>query len=364
MKNSLGLNKSPQETTVCVAMSGGVDSSVTAYLLQKEGYKVFGLTMDLLQPPYAPAVSSVADAAVVAAQLEIEHHFINLQTEFATKVVQYFSAEYINGQTPSPCIMCNKYVKLGILAEHARRLGADILVTGHYARTLPSPHGVELHRGKDDIRDQSYFLFAVDKNNLQMLRCPLSEYNKAQTREIAEKAGLKIAKKSDSQDICFVSEGKYAELIRKLNPDYKELPGDIVTADGKILGRHKGLINYTVGQRRGLGIGGGDILYVLSLDAVRNRVIVGSKPQLAQKEVLITNVNWLAEEHSGVMELEVKLRSRQKLVPATVFFEENHTARLELKDEFFGIAPGQGCCFYQGTRVMGGGFISKNNSAF
>ena len=340
-------------------MSGGVDSSVTAYLLQKEGYKVFGLTMDLLQPPYAPAVSSVADAAVVAAQLEIEHHFINLQTEFATKVVQYFSDEYMSGQTPSPCIMCNKYVKLGILAEHARRLGADILVTGHYARTLPSPHGVELHRGKDDIRDQSYFLFAVDKNNLQMLRCPLSEYNKAQTREIAEKAGLKIAKKSDSQDICFVSEGKYAELIRKLNPDYKELSGDIVTTDGKILGRHKGLINYTVGQRRGLGIGGGDILYVLSLDAVRNRVIVGSKTQLAQKEVFVTNVNWLAEKHSDKMELEVKLRSRQKLVPATVFFEDNNTARLELRDEFLGIAPGQGCCFYQGTRVMGGGFISK-----
>ncbi len=365
MPNSLGLNKSPQETKVCIAMSGGVDSSVAAWLLQKEGYQVFGLTMDLLQPPYAPPVSSISDAAVIADQLGIEHHFIDLRQEFSELVVKYFSDEYIAGKTPSPCIMCNKHIKLGLLAEKARDFGADILVTGHYAKTIAAPHGIELHRGSDPVRDQSYFLFAVAKENLQMLRCPLSGYSKDQTRKIAEEAGLKTAQKTDSQDICFVSGGKYAELIRSLRPELQEKPGDIVTTDGKILGRHKGLINYTVGQRRGLGIGGGDILYVLALDTVKNRVIVGSKPQLAQKYVFIKNINWLAEERPFRMELGVKLRSRQEIVPASVFFSENaDTARIELKDEFFGIAPGQGCCFYNNTRVMGGGFICKDNPEF
>ena len=365
MPNSLGLNKSPQETKVCIAMSGGVDSSVAAWLLQKEGYQVFGLTMDLLQPPYAPPVSSISDAAVIADQLGIEHHFIDLRQEFSELVVKYFSDEYIAGKTPSPCIMCNKHIKLGLLAENARSLGADILVTGHYARTISTPCGIELHRGSDPVRDQSYFLFAVAKENLQMLRCPLSDYSKDQTRKIAGEAGLKTAQKTDSQDICFVSGGKYAELIRRLRPEMQETPGDIVTTDGKILGRHKGLINYTVGQRRGLGIGGGDILYVLALDTAQNRVIVGNRPQLAQKYVFIKNINWLAEDHPLRMELGVKLRSRQEIVPASVFFSEKaDTARIELKDEFFGIAPGQGCCFYNNSRVMGGGFICKENSEF
>lgn len=362
--NSLGLNKSPQDTKVCVAMSGGVDSSAAVCLLLQQGYQVFGLTMDLLETPYAPAVSSIADAAKVAAQLGIEHHYLDLKKDFAQKVVSYFTSSYLQGLTPSPCIMCNKYIKLGILAEKARELGADILVTGHYADIQITDHGAELHRGKDLVRDQSYFLFAIDRTTLQMLRCPLAEFSKDQTREIARKAGLSIYKKSDSQDICFVENGKYAELISLLHPEYASQPGNIITPSGKVLGQHKGLINYTVGQRRGLGIGGGDILYVLEIDAKNNQIIVGSQTDLAQTKVLINNVNWLAEDHPEQMELMVKLRSRQNIVPASVRFLENRQAELTLKDEFFGVAPGQGCCFYQGTRVMGGGFITKNNQPF
>ena len=359
MLNSLGLNKRPQETKVCVAMSGGVDSSATACLLQEQGYEVFGLTMDLLQPPYAPEISSIADAALVAQKLGIEHHFVDFKTTFAQDVIGYFSQEYIAGRTPSPCIMCNKEIKLGALADKARALGADILVTGHYADVRLGEDGAELYRGTDLIRDQSYFLFAIEKKNLQMLRCPLAGYSKAQTREIAARAGLQIAQKSDSQDICFVSEGKYAELIGKLNPDFLSRPGKIVTQEGKVLGEHKGLINYTIGQRRGLGIGGGDILYVLSLDAVNNKVIVGSHSQLAKKTVQLRNVNWLGAEKPQEMELMVKLRSRQESVSARVIFGENKTALVELHEEFYGVAPGQGCCFYAENRVMGGGFIEK-----
>ena len=359
MLNSLGLEKSPQNTKVCVAMSGGVDSSATAYLLKKQGYQVFGLTMDLLTPPYAPQKSSIEDARKVADQLGIEHHFLDLKKEFRKQVIDYFCHAYKQGLTPSPCIMCNKDIKVGLLADKARELGADILVTGHYAETKITANGVELYRGKDLIRDQSYFLFAISKQNLQMLRCPLAAYSKEQTRALAKEAGLEIANKSDSQDICFVSDGKYAQLIKDLDAEFQNIPGNIVNRHGKILGQHKGLINYTIGQRRGLGIGGGDILYVLELDAQKNQVIVGSHEELKQQHVLLENVNWLGEDHPEKMDLMVKLRSRQDIVPAEITFLENKQAFLRLKEDFFGVAPGQGCCFYHNNRVLGGGFISK-----
>ncbi len=357
--NSLGLAKPENKTRVCVAMSGGVDSSAAAYLLKKQGYDVFGLTMDLLAPPYLPQTSSISDAEVVARQLGIEHHFLDLRKEFAKKVIDYFASSYLKGLTPSPCIMCNKHIKLGILAEKAKTLGADIIVTGHYADIRMTTNGVELHRAKDLIKDQSYFLFAVDKHTLQMLRCPLAGMSKDETREIAKEAGLSVYKKSDSQDICFVSEGKYAELIRNINGKNIDLPGEIVNTDGKILGTHKGIINYTVGQRRGLGIGGGDILYVLKIDADNNRVIVGKKEELVKQKLTIDQINWLGEERPQEIKLNVKLRSRQEAVPASVCFTGEKTAEVTLDDGFYGIAPGQGCCFYDDTRVLGGGFICK-----
>lgn len=354
--NSLGLNKRPQDTKVCVAMSGGVDSSATAYLLKKEGYDVFGMTMDLLLPPYAPTVSSIADAAVVAEKLGIPHYFLDMKAAFRKEVVDYFSSAYLRGETPSPCIMCNKKIKLGLLAEEAQAKGADIIVTGHYADIRLTEHGVELHKGSDVRRDQSYFLFAVKKDILQMLRCPLATYSKEQTRALASEAGLEIAHKADSQDICFVSDGRYADMIEKLHAGFKDKPGDIVNLQGKILGRHKGIIHYTIGQRRGLGIGGGDILYVLKIDAQNNRIVVGAEKDLYQTEVRLENVNWLGEMQPSRADLYVKLRSRQKAVPARVEFDGN-AAVVRLREEFAGVAPGQGCCFYDGTRVMGGGFI-------
>lgn len=341
-------------------MSGGVDSSAAAAMLKQQGYDVFGITMDLLAPPYRPEHLSIADAADVASRLDIEHHYIDMKEEFAAKVVRYFTDSYLQGMTPSPCIMCNKFIKLGTLADKARDLGADILVTGHYADIRLTARGAELHRAEDLTRDQSYFLFAVKKAALQMLRCPLAGYTKDQTREIAKNAGLSIYKKSDSQDICFVDDGKYAELIAGLRPEVGVFPGDIVDTSGKILGQHKGLINYTVGQRRGMGIGGNTgILYVLKIDARENRLIVGSKEELLCRSLTISEINWLGEEMPAEAEFMVKLRSRQKAVPAKVRFISQKKAELTLLDEFYGVAPGQGCCFYDGTRVMGGGIIDR-----
>lgn len=358
MLNSLGLHKPAGETKVCVAMSGGVDSSAAVCLLLAQGYQVFGLTMDLLQPPYAPAVSSIADAAAVASQLGVEHHYLDFKSAFNEQVVSYFTNSYLQGETPSPCIFCNKYIKLGLLADEARKRGADILVTGHYADIKIGDYGVELHRANDLNRDQSYFLFAIDQATLQILRCPLAAYTKEQTREIARQAGLSIHKKSDSQDICFVTDGEYPKLIEHFHP-HSTTQGEIVHKDGRILGFHKGLIHYTVGQRRGLGIGGDiGILYVLELDHQNNRIIVGEYEDLACTRVLLKDINWLAEEHPQIMDLSVKLRSRQKIVPARIHFCYNNTAELELYDKFYGIAPGQGCCFYDGSRVLGGGFIT------
>lgn len=357
--NSLGLPKSPQQTKVCVAMSGGVDSSAAAAMLKKEGYDVFGITMDLLTPPYRPEHSSVADAAKVADKLGIPHCFLDLREKFAREVVDYFADSYLHGLTPSPCIMCNRHIKFGALADKARSLGADVIVTGHYADIRLTSRGVELHRAEDLRRDQSYFLFAVDKHTLQMLRCPLASYTKAQTRAIARDAGLEVSQKPDSQDICFVADGNYASLINQLRPEAKPAPGDIVDTAGRVLGRHNGIIRYTVGQRRGLGIGGsGGVLYVLKIDAGNNRIIVGSKEELLCRSLRIKDVNWLGEEQPQQAELTVKLRSRQAAVPATVVFLEDGGAEITLHEEFYGVAPGQGCCFYDSSRVLGGGIIT------
>ena len=353
----LMIDKRPAETVVCVAMSGGVDSTAAAILLKEQGYKVIGLTMKLLRPPYQPAAESVRDAGTAAAKLGIEHHYLDFREAFADKVVRYFTESYVRGLTPSPCLMCNRFIKLGLLADKARELGADVLVTGHYADVRVGRYGAELHRAKDLVRDQSYFLFGIEKRNLDMLRCPLAEMSKEETRRVVQEAGLEIYKKADSQDICFVNKGKYVELIQKLKPDYLLKKGDIVTAGGQVLGQHNGIINYTVGQRRGLGIGGGPIWYVLRIDAVKNQVIVGAHEELKQTKVMIGDVNWLGEEQPAEAEFEVKLRSRQNLVAAKVRFLPGKQAEVTLLGDFYGAAAGQGCCFYQGSRVMGGGMI-------
>lgn len=350
-------HKKPEETNVCVAMSGGVDSTAAAVLLKQQGYCVFGMTLDLLQAPYEPFYNSISDAEKAAKQIGIPHFFIDAKKFFRENVIDYFTQAYLNGETPSPCILCNRHIKLGLLADEAKARGADVLVTGHYADIRLSSQGVQLHRAKDLVRDQSYFLFDVKKENLQMLRCPLSGLSKEETRKIVQEAGIDIFNKPDSQDICFVSQGKYAELIHKLNPDLLLKKGDIVASDGRVLGQHNGLIHYTVGQRRGLGIGGGPIYYVLRLDALKNQVVVGAYDDLKCSKVFLREVNWLGEEKPDVLFCAVKLRSRQALVAAEVHFLQNKRAEVLLKDDFYGAAAGQGCCFYVGSRVLGGGFI-------
>ena len=358
--NALGTTKSKNQTRVCVAMSGGVDSSAAAAMLKSQGYQVLGVTMDLLRPPYSTEVSSIRDAAKVAKALGIEHYYLDFKEAFATKVVDYFADSYLKGETPSPCIMCNRHIKIGLLAEFARQHQADILVTGHYADIKITANGVELHKAADEKRDQSYFLSMINKADLQMLRCPLAKFDKEQTRAIAKEAGLEIYQKADSQDICFVADGHYSELISKLRPHANFSAGEIVDTSGKVLGHHQGLIHYTVGQRRGMGIGGGNILYVIKLDAKNNRLIVGSKEELLSQKVHIRELNWLAEKIPESQILDVKLRSRQKIIKAEVFFNaKQNTAEIHLLEDFYGTAPGQVACFYDGSRVLGGGIITE-----
>lgn len=350
-------DKKPSQTRICVAMSGGVDSSAAVVMLKNAGYDVFGLTMRLLQKPYVFENESVNDAGKVAQKLGITHEYLDFTQDFKTKVVDYFADTYIQGLTPTPCVMCNRFIKLGALAEEAKKRGADVMVTGHYADVRVVNGQVELRRARDLVRDQSYFLFNVEKKYLNMLRCPLAELSKDDTRKIVQEAGLEIFDKPDSQDICFVQKGKYVDLINQLRPDYLLKKGDIVDLGGNVLGQHNGIIHYTIGQRRGLGIGGGSIYYVIGIDALKNQVIVGSHEDLKCREVFINHVNWLGEDMPKILHCEVKLRSRQNLVKAEVEFLSENRAKVKLLDEFYGAAAGQGCCFYQENRVLGGGFI-------
>jgi len=368
-RNSLGFDKSPAETRVVVAMSGGVDSSVVAAKLASEGYDVVGVTLQLYDHGAALAKKGaccagrdIHDARRIAEQAGFPHYVLDYENRFRASVIDEFADSYLAGATPVPCIRCNERVKFRDLLETARDLEADCMATGHYIRRKTGPNGAELHQAADPTRDQSYFLFSTTKDQLEYLRFPLGGLaSKAETRALARQFGLSVADKPDSQDICFVPQGNYAAVIEKLRPGAAEA-GDIVHMSGQVLGRHKGVIHYTIGQRRGLGIGGGDPLYVVRLDTEMRRVIVGPKSALATRVVPVREINWLGDRpfaHETAIAAGVKVRSTQPPRPAIIRPHSATTASVELRDAEEGIAPGQACVFYeQGTsRVLGGGWV-------
>ncbi|MCW2236212.1 tRNA 2-thiouridine(34) synthase MnmA [Azospirillum canadense] len=368
--NSLGISKRPQDTRVVVAMSGGVDSSVTAAVLREEGYDVVGITLQLydhgiaLQKPGACcAGQDIYDARQVADRIGIPHYVLDYEGKFSQDVIDDFADSYLRGETPIPCVRCNQRVKFRDLLNTARDLGADALATGHYVRRVQGQGGAELHRAIDPGRDQSYFLFATTRDQLDFLRFPLGGLTKPETRALAERHGLEVAAKPDSQDICFVPNGSYADVVAKLRPGSVE-PGDIVHVDGRVLGRHRGVVHYTVGQRKGLGIGGirgeEEPLFVVRLEPAQRRVVVGPRRDLARSTVTVREVNWLGPDLApgdGV-EVEVKLRSAQPPAAATWRLGPDGTAQAELHEPQHGVAPGQACVVYQGDRVLGGGWIA------
>jgi tRNA-specific 2-thiouridylase len=353
-------------------MSGGVDSSVTAAMLKDRGYDVVGITLQLYDHGAALrrkgaccAGRDIHDARRVAEAVGFPHYVLDYESRFREAVVEEFADAYLAGATPVPCIRCNERVKFRDLLQVARDLEADCMATGHYVRRVAGPAGPELHRAADPARDQSYFLFATTREQLDFLRFPLGLASKAETRALAARYGLPVAEKPDSQDICFVPDGSYAAVIERLRPGAAE-PGDIVDLDGRVLGRHEGVIRYTVGQRRGLGIGGGEPLYVVRLDADARRVMVGPRSALASRSVAVTEVNWLGDTpfHSapeGGWEAAVRVRSTRAPKPARIHPEGPRRARIELLAPEEGVAPGQACVFYapEGTRVLGGGWIGR-----
>ncbi len=371
--NSMGFAKAPEDTRIIVAMSGGVDSSVVAALLKDQGYDVVGITLQLYdhgevlkKKGACCAGQDIYDAKRVAEMIDIPHYVLNYENKFKESVIEDFADSYLRGETPLPCVRCNQSVKFKDLLKMAKDLGGDALATGHYIqRKINNKGKAELHRAIDHNKDQSYFLFATTQEQLDFLRFPLGGNTKDETRALAEKYGLEVADKPDSQDICFVPNGSYAKIVESLRPNASK-QGSIIHIDGRKVGTHKGIMHYTIGQRRGLNIGGGiggkgidtQPLYVVALDAENNTVIVGPKEALAKNKIHLKETNWLGEEipTKGIPCL-VKIRSVSTPVKARVFYENNDYFVITDEDQF-GVAGGQACVLYDNEHVMGGGWIT------
>ncbi len=362
------LDKPIEHARIVVAMSGGVDSSVVAALAARSGAEVIGVTLQLYDHGEAVGRSrtccagqDIYDARTVAERLGIAHYVFDYESRFRDSVIDRFADEYVAGRTPIPCISCNQGVKFTDLLSLARDLDADCLATGHYVRRIAGDLGAELHRALDPARDQSYFLFATTREQLDFLRFPLGDLPKPMVRDIARDLQLAVAEKPDSQDICFVPDGDYARLVKKIRPDAAR-PGEIVDQQGQVLGTHQGLIHFTVGQRRGLEIGGQtEPLYVVRLDPERQRVVVGPKRALAVRSARLENLNWLGEtQRDG---LAVKVRSLAKPVPATFQPGAGAGDQVHFERPEYGVAPGQAAVLYEGDRVVGGGWISETVAA-
>ena len=367
--NSIGLNKKPSDTRVVVAMSGGVDSSTVAAIMKKEGYKVIGITLKLYDDGRDVAASKqccsgqdIMDAKRVANKLDIEHRILYYQKKFKKGVIDNFVDSYLKGETPIPCVQCNQTVKFRDLFEVSKDLKADALITGHYVKSVTSNKETSMYRATDENRDQSYFLFNTTKEQLNYLRFPLGGMLKNETRKIAKELNLNVANKPDSQDICFVPNGDYASVIQKFNPEsFKK--GNIKNLDGKIIGVHDGIINFTIGQRKGIKISDKDPLYVLEINSDKNEIIVGPRENLGKKIISFNNLNLLSNIKEFDEEIFVKVRSTGKLLNAKVTLNENNAAKVNLKIPEDGISPGQACVFYKkddlGLKVLGGGWIKN-----
>ncbi len=372
--NSLGIAKPPAQTRVVVAMSGGVDSSVVAGLMKREGYEVIGITLQLYDAGEMAhrkgaccAGQDIYDAKRVADMLGFPHYVLDYESLFKESVIERFAESYLNGETPIPCVECNKSVKFRDLLRTARELGADVLATGHYVESRALADGKRaMFRASDPDRDQSYFLYATTQEQLSLLRFPLGAMPKSQTRDLAREFGLEIANKPDSQDICFVPDGKYADIIERLKPNAVR-PGEIVHLDGRVLGRHKGILHYTIGQRRGLGIAAAEPLFVVKLDADKAQVIVGPREALITRTVLLRELNWLGDqplESYGEAGIPLAVRVRSTRVPKPAILRMlPEGAEITLLDGEEGVAPGQACVFYETeasqARVLGGGTIES-----
>ena len=365
--NSIGIEKEPKDTLVVVAMSGGVDSSTVAAMMKTEGYNVIGITLKLYNDTKQTAQSKqccagqdIMDAKRVAEKLKIEHKILYYQDRFKEGVIDNFINSYLNGETPIPCIQCNKTVKFTDLFKEAKRLKADALVTGHYVKSVTEENNTDMYRGIDLNRDQSYFLFNTTKDQLNYLRYPLGNLLKAETRNIARELNLNVADKPDSQDICFVPNGDYASVIEKFKPNSFN-KGNIKNLEGKVIGVHSGIINYTIGQRKGIGISDKVPLYVVKIIANKNEIIVGSKEHLVKTKINLKDLNIITNDKNDFeKELFVKVRSTGRLIKAKIDIK-NMSANVNLLEEEHGIAPGQACVFYAknklGYKVLGGGWI-------
>ncbi len=366
--NSLGIEKDPKDTKVVVAMSGGVDSSTVAGMMKQEGFQVIGITLKLYDDTQQTAKSKqccagqdILDAKRVTDKLDIEHKIMYYQSKFKQGVVDNFVNSYLVGETPIPCVQCNQTVKFKDLFEESKKLNADALVTGHYVKSVTKNNETNMYRAIDENRDQSYFLFNTTRDQLNYLRFPLGGMMKNETREVAKKLNLNVADKPDSQDICFVPNGDYVSIIKKFKPDaFKK--GNIKNLNGKVIGVHEGIVNFTIGQRKGIKIAEKEPLYVIKINSEKNEIIVGARENLIKRNIKLRDINLLTNEKDFKEDVFVKIRSTGKLIKSKVKIL-NNKAEVELLEDEYGISPGQACVFYNkdldGDKILGGGWIAN-----